>query len=59
VGLFNGTIGSSFDDFLKEEEIYESVTARAIERVRARQRDQSAPHGERPVSPPDPSKDKA
>jgi antitoxin HicB len=32
-----GRIGSSFDDFLKEEGIYEEVTARAIKRVIARQ----------------------
>jgi antitoxin HicB len=32
-----GGIGSSFDDFLKEEGIYEGVTARAIKRVLARQ----------------------
>ena len=32
-------IGSSFDDFLKEEGIYEEVTARAIKRVIARQLD--------------------
>jgi antitoxin HicB len=32
-----GRIGSSFDDFLKEDGIYESVTARAIKRVLARQ----------------------
>jgi len=32
-----GKIGSSFDDFLKEEGIYEEVTARAIKRVVARQ----------------------
>jgi len=31
-----GRIGSSFDDFLKEEGIYEEVTARAIKRVIAR-----------------------
>jgi antitoxin HicB len=30
-------IGSSFDDFLKDEGIYEEVTARAIKRVIARQ----------------------
>jgi antitoxin HicB len=30
-------IGSSFDDFLKEEGTYEEVTARAIKRVIARQ----------------------
>ena len=30
-------IGSSFDDFLKEEGIYEEVTTRAIKRVIARQ----------------------
>ena len=34
-----GKIGSSFDDFLKEEGIYEEVTARAIKRVIARQLD--------------------
>jgi len=34
-----GRIGSSFDDFLKEEGIYEGVTARAIKRVIARQLD--------------------
>lgn len=32
-----GRIGSSFDDFLNEEGIYEGVTARAIKRVIARQ----------------------
>lgn len=32
-----GRIGGSFDDFLKEEGIYEEVTARAIKRVIARQ----------------------
>jgi hypothetical protein len=30
-----GTIGSSFDDFLKEEGLYEEVTAQAIKRVLA------------------------
>ena len=30
-------VGSSFDDFLKREGIYEEVTARAIKRVVARQ----------------------
>jgi antitoxin HicB len=34
-----GRVGSSFDDFLKEEGIYEEVTARAIKRVIARQLD--------------------
>ena len=34
-----GKIGSSFDDFLKEEGIYEEVSARAIKRVLARQLD--------------------
>jgi DNA-binding Xre family transcriptional regulator len=34
-----GRIGSSFDDFLKQEGIYEGVTARAIKRVIARQLD--------------------
>ncbi len=32
-----GRIGSSFDDFLKTEGIYETVTARAVKRVLARQ----------------------
>jgi DNA-binding Xre family transcriptional regulator len=35
-----GRVGSSFDDFLKEEGIYEEVTARAIKRVIARQLDE-------------------
>ena len=34
-----GRVGSSFDDFLKEEGIYGEVTARAIKRVIARQLD--------------------
>jgi len=34
-----GRIGSSFDDYLKKENIYEEVTARAIKRVIARQLD--------------------
>ena len=34
-------IGSSFDDFLKEEGIYEEVTATAIKRVLAWQMQQS------------------
>jgi antitoxin HicB len=34
-----GGIGSSFDEFLKADGIYESVTARAIKRVLARQLD--------------------
>jgi len=34
-----GRIGPSFDGFLKEEGIYEEVTARAIKRVIARQLD--------------------
>jgi antitoxin HicB len=33
----NGRMGSSFDGFLREEGIYEEVTARAIKRVIARQ----------------------
>jgi antitoxin HicB len=32
-----GRVGSSLDDFLREEGIYEEVTARAIKRVIARQ----------------------
>ena len=34
-----GRIGSSFDEFLQEEGIYEDVTARAIKRVIAAQLD--------------------
>ena len=34
-----GHIGSSFDDFLKDEGIYAEVTARTIKRVIARQLD--------------------
>ena len=34
-----GRIGSSFDDFLKEDGLYEEVTARAIKRVIAHQLD--------------------
>jgi len=34
-----GKVGSSFDDFLKEDGIYEGVTARAIKRVLVRQLD--------------------
>lgn len=34
-----GRIGSSFDDFLEEDGIYEEVTARAIKRVIVRQLD--------------------
>jgi len=34
-----GRVGSSFDEFLKDEGIYEEVTARAIKRVIARQLD--------------------
>jgi antitoxin HicB len=34
-----GRIGSSFDDFLREDGTYEEVTARAIKRVLARQLD--------------------
>jgi antitoxin HicB len=35
----SGRIGSSFDDFLKGDGIYEGVTARAIKRVLVRQLD--------------------
>jgi antitoxin HicB len=34
-----GKIGSSFDDFLRQDGIYEGVAARAIKRVLARQLD--------------------
>jgi len=37
-----GGIGSSFSDFLREEKIYEEVTAAAIKRVRAWQLEQAA-----------------
>lgn len=33
-----GRIGGSFDDFLKEEGLYEAVTARARKRVLARRK---------------------
>ena len=35
-----GKVGASFDDFLKDEGLYETVTARAIKRVLARQLDE-------------------
>ena len=35
-----GHVGSSFDDFLMADGIYEAVTARAIKRVLARQLDE-------------------
>ncbi len=34
-----GRVGSSFDDFLEKDGLYEEVTARAIKRVIARQLD--------------------
>ncbi len=34
-----GKVGSSFDDFLKDDGIYENIAARAIKRVIARQLD--------------------
>jgi len=34
-----GRIGSSFDEFLKEDGLYEEMTARAIKRILARQLD--------------------
>ena len=37
--IAKGKIGSSFDEFLKDEGIYEEVTARAVKRVIARQLD--------------------
>lgn len=39
--MSKGTIGSSFDDFLKEEEIYETVQVSAIKRVLAWQLEQA------------------
>jgi antitoxin HicB len=39
IGSRKGRIGSSFDDFLKEDGIHAEVTARAIKRVIARQLD--------------------
>jgi antitoxin HicB len=35
-----GHVGSSFDDFLREDGSYQAVTAKAIKRVLARQLDQ-------------------
>jgi DNA-binding Xre family transcriptional regulator len=35
-----GRVGSSFDDFLNDEGLYEAVTARAIKRVLVRQLDE-------------------
>ena len=37
--MTDARIGSPFDDFLKEEGLYEEVSARAIKRVLARQLD--------------------
>ena len=37
--MIDARIGSPFDDFLKEEGIYEEVSARAIKRMLARQLD--------------------
>ena len=39
--MTNPHIGSSFDDFLREEGLYEEVTAAAVKRVLAWQIDQS------------------
>ena len=39
--MVNPHIGSSFDDFLREEGIYEEVTAAAVKRVLVWQIDQS------------------
>ena len=39
-----GRVGSSFDDFLKDDGLYEEVTARAIKRVIARQLDAQMRH---------------
>ena len=39
-----GKVGSSFDEFLRDEGIYEEVTARAIKRVIARQLDALMQH---------------
>jgi DNA-binding Xre family transcriptional regulator len=39
IGSRKGRIGSSFDEFLKEDGIHAEVTARAIKRVIARQLD--------------------
>jgi hypothetical protein len=55
----NGGIGSSFDDFLKEDGIYETVTARTKTRVRARQRDASAPRDATGPPHPDAPRDTA
>jgi antitoxin HicB len=39
--MTNPQIGSSFDDFLKDEGVYEEVTATAVKRVLAWQLEQS------------------
>jgi predicted XRE-type DNA-binding protein len=41
-----GRIGSSFDDFLKEEGIYEDVTAAAVKRLLIRQIEEAMQTGE-------------
>ena len=37
----SGRVGSSFEDFLKEEGVYEETTARAVKRVLAWQLEQA------------------
>jgi hypothetical protein len=44
-----GRIGSSFDDYLKDDGLYEEATARALKRVIARRRAQ--PHLPGPYTP--------
>ena len=41
MGQIKGAIGSSFDDFLKEEGIHEEATAQAVKRVLAWQIEQA------------------
>lgn len=49
-----GSIGSSFEEFLKEEDIYEEVTAQAVERALAWQIEHAAGFQDAPpaVRPP-------
>ena len=50
-----GRVGSSLDDFLKEEGIYEAVTARALERASPRHSPSPSPlpSRERTAATPD------
>lgn len=48
-------IGSSFDDFLKKEGIYEEVTTAALERLRQRSESNEAGHSDMMSGCPAPS----